>query len=53
MCGGFPSLSWWRRAAAERRIPVVKLSNRVFIKEKDLLRLIEGHVIPARRDVEV
>lgn len=52
-CGGYPSLSWWRRMASERRIPVVKLSNRVFIRERDLAQLIEQHVVPARDDLAV
>ena len=52
-CGGHPSLTWWRRMASERRIPIVKISNRVFIKENDLERLIEQHFIPAREDLAV
>ena len=47
-CGDQPSLTWWRRMASERRIPVIKLSNRVYLRESDLAKLIEGHLIPAR-----
>jgi excisionase family DNA binding protein len=35
----------WR---LQRRIPFVKFSGRVFVRQADLDALIEGHIVPAK-----
>ena len=47
------SLHTLRRWASQHRIPVVKMSNRVLVAEKDLAQLIEERSVPARREVAV
>jgi excisionase family DNA binding protein len=43
------SLHTIRRWASERRIPTVKLSNRVLVDERDLERFVEARVRDARQ----
>lgn len=47
------SLDTIRRWASQRRIPTVRLSNRVFMTELDLHRFIEARRCEPNRTIEV
>jgi|GEM_PF-5729460 len=47
------SLHTIRRWASLRRLPIVKISNRVFVTERDLDRLIESWRRDARSELAV
>jgi excisionase family DNA binding protein len=47
------SLHTIRRWASERRIPTVKLSNRVLVDERELERFVEARVRDARQGFAV
>jgi excisionase family DNA binding protein len=42
------SAAWWRRLAARRQIPVVKLGRSCRLREEDVSRIIEQGFRPAR-----
>jgi excisionase family DNA binding protein len=42
------TIRWWRRAVAERRIPVVRLGRLVRVADHDLEAFIEASKEPAR-----